>query len=326
MVMITLQHNRSNLKSSFLIEFLDKMIQLPRGRGLSQDRVTSILTEITSRYDTDVWISKSTNKLLEIMRSTRTPHTPLLTCMEESYINDPNSSFNINLFEYLATTNHDLTNLLNAAEEKKVFATARRNLLVRLHVLLKSCRQKESYTKWVELIESNSEFHSGEPSLYVDYVANSPFLRYDRDVTNELIKAYVLDQQDVRAWIDNAFHLCVSNRGAVELTKQVSEAKAGTLVGAGLFRLLNRQLWRKRGPNSTVLNNIVLYLGLLKTNPGIFHAPTFLSDLSSNGKVLVDLAINGENQFKAAIRMCRENLEESYGGDVEPQPQPMVSF
>lgn len=329
MVMITLQHNRSNLKSSFLIEFLDKMIKLPRGRGLSQDRVTSILTEITSRYDTDAWIPKNTNKLLDIMRDCRTPHLPLLACMEESYINDPNSGFNVVLFEYLATTNHDLTNLLNAAEEKKVFATARRNLLVRLHVLLRSCRQRDNYTKWIQLIEENTEFQNKEPTLYVDYVTASPFLKYDKDILSELIKTYVLEKDDTRVWLENAFNLCVSNKMAGEITKQVAEVKAGTLNNAGMFRMLNRSLWKKRGPNSSVLHSIILYLGLLKTNPGIFHAPTFISDLSNNGKLAVDLAVNAENQFKNAIKLCRESLEATYG-DLNPgesdQPMPVENL
>jgi hypothetical protein len=42
MVMITLQHNPANLKSSFLLEFMERCAQLPRNRGLVSERVTTL--------------------------------------------------------------------------------------------------------------------------------------------------------------------------------------------------------------------------------------------------------------------------------------------
>ena len=55
MVMITLQHNSSNLKSSFLLDFLDRCSTLPRNRTLTSDRVHNLLDEISNVIK--VWIS-----------------------------------------------------------------------------------------------------------------------------------------------------------------------------------------------------------------------------------------------------------------------------
>jgi len=83
MVMITLQHNSANLKSSFLLDFLWAMMELPRNRTLMSERITTILDEIANRYDSDIILSRNTMKLIDIMRISKIYHEELINKIEK---------------------------------------------------------------------------------------------------------------------------------------------------------------------------------------------------------------------------------------------------
>merc|ERR1711976_238616 len=87
MVMITLQHNSSNLKSSFLLDFLDRCSTLPRNRSLTSDRVHNLLDEISTRFDNDIYIAKNHTRLLKIMKDFRINHPKLIQQIEQHSIN-----------------------------------------------------------------------------------------------------------------------------------------------------------------------------------------------------------------------------------------------
>ena len=66
MVMLTIEHNSINIKSLFLLEFLQKIIRLMRSRRLSEDKFNVIYNEIAKRLATDdhIFQIKNLEKLI----------------------------------------------------------------------------------------------------------------------------------------------------------------------------------------------------------------------------------------------------------------------
>lgn len=157
MVMITLQHNSSNLKSSFLLDFLDRVSQLPRQRSLSADRVNNLLDEIAIRFDTDIYISRNSTKLLKIMKECRVGHLKLLKQIEELTINDPKAFINLQLIEALNAQNIDLSPILKSIKDKNSYERSNFTLLARLYLTLKNAKNFD-YSEHVEMIEQMETF------------------------------------------------------------------------------------------------------------------------------------------------------------------------
>jgi len=80
MVIVTIQHNSENIKSFFLIDFLDKILNLSRGRKPTEDKIIVIYEEITKRILNDEYTSrfKTLERLLEIYEKAGIQYEPLL--------------------------------------------------------------------------------------------------------------------------------------------------------------------------------------------------------------------------------------------------------
>ena len=61
MVVVTIQHNSSNIKSSFLVEFLEKASKLKKYRRLNEEKMNIIYAEVAKRLPNDDYLLKSRN-------------------------------------------------------------------------------------------------------------------------------------------------------------------------------------------------------------------------------------------------------------------------
>ena len=103
MVLLTIVHNSTNIKSSFLLEFLQKIMNLRKHRRLYEDKVNLIYDEIAKRLSTDDYLSRIRNleKLLAVYNDTGIKNHNLLQKIYERLSKNEKISFSNVIFDTL---------------------------------------------------------------------------------------------------------------------------------------------------------------------------------------------------------------------------------
>lgn len=263
MVMITLQHNSSNLKSSFLLDFLDRCSSLPRNRTLTSDRVHNLLDEISTRFESDIYISRNHTRLLKIMKQFRTSHPKLMQQIEEHNINDPNATVNLMLLEFLSLQQHDLSPILKSLKEKNAFENCNLTSLMRLRMLLDYPNEFD-YQEFKDFIDQMEIYKNKEENMNnvnLLYVSNSRQLRYNEEILDLLIDHFV-KKKTGKFMFENFFRLIVGRNVCnkmINLLKDSPETIVDNLNHKD-FRLVTDLFLTKFNDNTRVENNAVVYL------------------------------------------------------------------
>lgn len=61
MVLVTIQHNSSNIKTAFLLEFLERHSRLSRNRRYSESKLVQIFNEVQNRLPHDDFLQRPKN-------------------------------------------------------------------------------------------------------------------------------------------------------------------------------------------------------------------------------------------------------------------------
>lgn len=115
MVIVTVQHNSSNIKSFFLLEFLEKATQLSRFRKIADDKIVIIYDEIAKRLPEDSHLSKlkSLEKLIEIYDKTEIKHKSLIEKVYQTVMGLQSPFFSGPILQCLANHGFDIVPILD---------------------------------------------------------------------------------------------------------------------------------------------------------------------------------------------------------------------
>jgi len=228
-------------------------MELPRNRTLMSERITTILDEIANRYDSDIILSRNTMKLIDIMRISKIYHEELINKIEKGYIEEPEAKNTVRIFEFFALQGRDITSLTKSAVEKNFFINCKRNTLVRLHLMYSKCNKSEIYNEWVELIENHEEYSKENYDFSLDYICDSPFIRHNLEMHDNLIKTFVIDITDNLGWVSNGFSLSVNRTATFRICKAIRENNKS--LESFNSRNLALFIFRKMNSNYKIGNN-----------------------------------------------------------------------
>lgn len=115
MVLLTIQHSSSNIKSFFLLEFFLNMSELKKARRLNDEKLKVILDEIAKRITHDDFMGRYTNiqKILATLFETRVQHQGIFNAVVEKFQKLPEPVYYAAIYELLALQKVDITPLVD---------------------------------------------------------------------------------------------------------------------------------------------------------------------------------------------------------------------
>ena len=115
MVIVTIQHNSENIKSFFLVDFLDRSTSLPRFRRIHNDKISIMYEEITKRLPNDEYIGRirSIEKLVGIYQKAGVNYAPLVDAIYQKIADLQGPFFSSTIYQFLAKNGKDVSPLLD---------------------------------------------------------------------------------------------------------------------------------------------------------------------------------------------------------------------
>jgi len=138
MVIVTLQHNSSNIKSSFLLDCFEKMTQVLRFRKFTEKRVILIYDELAKRLPEDPYLSKfrTLEKIVEIYDKTGVKHQPLIEKIYQVALAFNGTFFSGPILTCFVNHQLDITSILDKYIESEYFARLADLQALRLFIVL----------------------------------------------------------------------------------------------------------------------------------------------------------------------------------------------
>jgi hypothetical protein len=155
MVIVTIQHNSENIKSFFLIDFLDRILNLSRGRKPTEDKVIIIYEEIARRISNDEFTSrfKTIEKLLTIYEKAGVQYEPILDKIVQRLSEYQGTFFNGPILRALNRNGKDISALIDKYVESNDIKTISPSQRFQLFSILSEIRNSDKYNALIEEIK-----------------------------------------------------------------------------------------------------------------------------------------------------------------------------
>jgi hypothetical protein len=174
MVLLTIEHNSVNIKSFFLLDFLDKIMNLRRNRKLTDDKLGLVYEEIAKRLPSDDFLTrhKSIDTLLRIYKESHIKNENLLAAVHKHFSDFQQPYFSVQNFDILNRNGFDINPLL----EKSLNTEASKNLqgmqAMRTYALLASLKDNQKFAGLEEQLKKQILDNPEEYSKYLTPVHN----------------------------------------------------------------------------------------------------------------------------------------------------------
>lgn len=115
MVLLTIQHSNSSIKSYFLLEFFFAVSELKKSRRFAEEKWKTLMDEVANRITHDDFMGRYTNmqKILETLYELKIHHEPTLQAVVTKITQSPEVAFYGTLYELLVAQRVDVTPMLD---------------------------------------------------------------------------------------------------------------------------------------------------------------------------------------------------------------------
>eukprot|EP00331_Platyophrya_macrostoma_P014791 CAMPEP_0176466898 /NCGR_PEP_ID=MMETSP0127-20121128/38162_1 /TAXON_ID=938130 /ORGANISM="Platyophrya macrostoma, Strain WH" /LENGTH=1169 /DNA_ID=CAMNT_0017860145 /DNA_START=43 /DNA_END=3552 /DNA_ORIENTATION=+ len=164
MVLLTIQHSSSNIKSFFLLEFFLSISDLTKRRRLGDEKLKVVLDEIANRITHDDFMGRYNNiqKILATLFDLKIQNQAILNAVVEKLSKQPETFYHANIFELLALQKADITPLLEKLFESNIVDRLDHRSLTLFYSLLtylQNPKFDEHEQKLLEKLEAESDLY-----------------------------------------------------------------------------------------------------------------------------------------------------------------------
>jgi len=218
MVIVTIQHNSENIKSFFLIDFLDKVLNLSRGRKPTEDKIIIIYEEIAKRILNDEYTSrfKSLERLLNIYEKAGIQYQPLLDKVVQRITEYPGTFFSGPILRCLNKNGKDITPILDKYLESSDLSNASYGQCFQLFVVLSEVKSD----KYASVLEELKTKITSNPDVASKLITSIP-LSYNKNVEEVLEVIIQHVQQTKNNFSDFNFYKLMFLTTASKKTRQI---------------------------------------------------------------------------------------------------------
>jgi hypothetical protein len=214
MVILTIQHNSSNIKSFFLLDFLERMSRLRRNRRLNDDKIVTVYEEIAKRVLNDEFMGKFRNieRLVEIYQKCGIKYEPLVQKIHArlSEVNYP--FFSAPIFQCLIDHGLDVSGLLDKFLTTDFAKNMGSHMQMRLYIVLSSI-QGNKYESTINDLKSKLLAKPEELPKLLGVLAESGVSnQYTNDILTQAIQQLKekKEGQNTISFFRNMFASCTS--------------------------------------------------------------------------------------------------------------------
>jgi hypothetical protein len=115
MVLITIQHNNANIKSFFLLDFLERCSRLKRNRRLQEDKLSIVLEEIARRLPNDDFLSRTRTieRLAQLQNALGSRNDILVKAIQAKLLASEKPIWNTTILQTLIRNQIDVSPILD---------------------------------------------------------------------------------------------------------------------------------------------------------------------------------------------------------------------
>jgi hypothetical protein len=196
MVIVTIQHNSENIKSFFLIDFLDRILNLSRGRKPTEDKVIIIYEEIAKRISSDEFTSrfKTIEKLLSIYEKAGIQYEPILDKIVQRLSEFQGTFFSGPILRSLNRNGKDISALIDKYLESNDIKTINPTQRFQLFSILSEIKNTDKYKPLIDEIKATL---LENPEYLAKFVTSSD-LAYNKNF-EEVYEAIIQHSQQNKA-------------------------------------------------------------------------------------------------------------------------------
>ena len=205
MFYVTIQHQSSQIKSFFLLDFLDKITQVPAYRKLTEERFRLIFDEVGKRLPEDQFLSKFKNieKIIEVYDRAGIKHPQLVEKVYEAVLKFPDSFFSGPVLQCFSNHKLDIKPLLDKYIESSYFAKQADLQALRLFIVLTGLKE-EKYNSVKDNLKKQFLSNTADLHKFVSLIANSSV---ENEEITELLQTMIESFRSSREKInDYAFY------------------------------------------------------------------------------------------------------------------------
>lgn len=261
MVIVTVQHNSENIKSFFLVDFLERILNLPRSRRTQQDKITIIYEEISKRLLEDDYLGKPKvlERLIDIYDKAGIEYDQLVEKIYQRALNYKGLFYSRSVLLSLNNKGKDITPILDRLTEEEALKKINNAQRLQLSSIL-SAVESTKYDSIRENLLNQIASDKNDPARLINILSeNFRSTKVEEQMTQavEGLKAQKGQISDL-LFYKNMF-LSVQNRNLRNLWTAWAKETSANLEKQELSRICDALLSLERVNNEQMIlfNNIL---------------------------------------------------------------------